>query len=313
MDYRGFKLFSTTALAGVTAALIAAPADAATPSLTGAHIIADFSYGTKQQPENLALESNGSADLTFNFSLQVGRVTTTGALTNLSTLPEDSGDNALVSGIIRLDSGSLLVNYNAGTSSGVWSVPADGGTATQLVSIPGAGWLNGMTYDPSKRVLYLTDSTLGEVWKVSLSTDTASVWATGTALQPGGTPGSKGANGIKLYNGAIYVGNTSAGTLLRIPIDADGTAGPTSTVASGLTGIDDFAFTGDGYVIAAQNPANEVSIVNPSTGTSTIALTSTDGLDNPTSIAVSGSTVYITNGAYLTGSDPNLMLATYSG
>ena len=312
MDYRVVKLFGAAALAGLSAALIAAPADAATPALTGAHIIANFSYSTKQQPENIALEPSGSADLTFNLSLQVGRVTTAGSLTNLSTLPEDGGGNALVSGVVRLDSGTLLVNYNAGSSSGVWSIPSTGGTAAQLVPIPGAGWLNGMTYDPSKRVLYLTDSTLGEIWQVSLSTNTASVWATGSALLPGSSPGAKGANGIKLHNGAIYVSNTSAGTLLRIPINSDGTAGAISTVASGLTGIDDFTFTSDGYVIAAQNPANEVSIVNPSTGTSTVALTSADGLDNPTSVAITGSTVYITNGAYLTGSDPNLMLATYS-
>jgi hypothetical protein len=38
-------------------------------------------------------------------------------------------------------------------------------------------------------------------------------------------------------------------------------------------------------------------------------LTAADGLSNPTSVAVRGSTVYITSGAYFTQVDPNLLLA----
>jgi hypothetical protein len=38
-------------------------------------------------------------------------------------------------------------------------------------------------------------------------------------------------------------------------------------------------------------------------------LTSADGLSNPTSVAVAGHTIYIPSAAYLTGSDPNLLLA----
>jgi hypothetical protein len=38
-------------------------------------------------------------------------------------------------------------------------------------------------------------------------------------------------------------------------------------------------------------------------------LISTDGLSNPTSIAVRGSTVYVASAAYITHADPNLLLA----
>jgi hypothetical protein len=105
------------------------------------------------------------------------------------------------------------------------------------------------------------------------------------------------------------VSNNSQGTLLRIPIKARGTAGAVTTVAQGLTAIDDFAFTGAGdTVLAAQNFVSEVSLVHPD-GTSEIVLTATDGLSNPTSVAVRGSTVYVTSGAYFTRLDPNLLLA----
>ena len=38
-------------------------------------------------------------------------------------------------------------------------------------------------------------------------------------------------------------------------------------------------------------------------------LTQADGLDNPTSVALRGSTVYVTSAAYTTGDDPNLLTA----
>jgi hypothetical protein len=41
----------------------------------------------------------------------------------------------------------------------------------------------------------------------------------------------------------------------------------------------------------------------------TVALTSADGLDNPTSVAVRANTAYIASGAYFSGTDPNLLAA----
>jgi hypothetical protein len=105
------------------------------------------------------------------------------------------------------------------------------------------------------------------------------------------------------------VSNTDKGTLLRIPIGADGTAGAVTTQAEGLTSIDDFTFVGQGdTVLAAQNFANSVALVNPD-GTHQTVLTAQDGLSNPTSLAVRGKTVYVASGAYFTHSDPNLLLA----
>jgi sugar lactone lactonase YvrE len=119
----------------------------------------------------------------------------------------------------------------------------------------------------------------------------------------------EGANGIKVHDGAVWVSNTDKGTLLRIPIGAHGTAGAVTTVAQGLSAVDDFGFTGDGdTVLAAQNYVGKVSLVQPD-GTHQTVLTATDGLSNPTSIAVRGSTVYVASGAYFTQIDPNLLLA----
>jgi len=246
--------------------------------------------------------------MTFNRSLQVAKVTMNGKITVLATLPQSPTGNAIASGIVRTGDGTLYVNYNAGALSGVYRIPAGGGTPVEVVALPAADFLNGLALDAGNNSLYATASTYGTVWKVSLKTGTASIWAQGAALQPTSSSG-KGANGIKVHDGAVYVSNTQQGTLMRIPIDAHGAAGPLTTVAQGVTGIDDFAFTGEGdTVLAAQNAISQASIVY-SDGTHQTVLTAADGLSNPTSVAVRGSTVYITSGAYFTQVDPNLLLA----
>jgi sugar lactone lactonase YvrE len=310
MRYRRIGWLSTIAVSGLGAAslAIATSAAAVTAPLSDARVVAHFDVTIQLQPENITLEPNGTADLTFNRSREVGRVGTNGSLTILATLPAPTTGTAMTTGIVRTTDGTLYVGYKAGTQSGIWRISPDGRTVAQFIAMPNVGWLNGIALDPSQDALYVTDSTNGEVWKVSLKTRTASVWAQGTALQPL-TSSGKGANGIKVHNGAVWVSNTSQDTLMRIPVEAHGAAGTLTTVAQGVTGIDDFAFTGQGdTVLAAQNSISQASIIYPD-GTHQTVLTAADGLSNPTSVAVRGSTVYVTSGAYSTGVDPNLLLA----
>ncbi|MFE9793997.1 hypothetical protein ACFYRL_19880 [Streptomyces goshikiensis] len=64
---------------------------------------------------------------------------------------------------------------------------------------------------------------------------------------------------------------------MRIPIEADGSAGPVETRATGLDGIDDFAFAGKGEtVLAALNSTSEVAVVRRD-GSHTVLLTAADG------------------------------------
>lgn len=177
------------------------------------------------------------------------------------------------------------------------------------MAVPAAGWLNGLAYDAQQHALYATDSTLGAVWKISLADDTASIWEQDTQLQPA-TAFGKGANGVKIQDGDVWVSNTTLGTLLRIPISRNGTAGTVSVAAQGVTGIDDFAFASDGEVVAAQNQVSEASVIDVRTGVHATVLTAANGLSGPTSVAVRGNTVYITSGAYSTGIDPNLLEGT---
>ncbi|HWE10749.1 MAG TPA: SMP-30/gluconolactonase/LRE family protein [Solirubrobacteraceae bacterium] len=281
---------------------------AATAPLSDARVVAHFDITKLQQPENITLAPGGAADVTFNRARQVARVGANGSVSILATLPAPATGTATAAGIVRGKGGFLYVDYNAGSQSGIWRIPPRGGTPVQVVATPGVKVLNGLAIDPSTDTLYATDSTTGTVWKVSLKTGTASLWARGPALEASNGSGIS-ANGIKVHAGAVWVSNTDKGTLLRIPIGAHGAAGAVTTMAKGITSIDDFTFTGRGNaVLAAEDYANAVALVNPN-GTHHIVLTSTDGISNPTSIAVRGSTAYVTSGAYFTRVDPNLLVA----
>jgi hypothetical protein len=106
----------------------------------------------------------------------------------------------------------------------------------------------------------------------------------------------------------VWVSNLDAGTVLRIPVSQTGCARGIETRATGLQGIDDFAFPGQGdTIVAAIITMNQLAIVNPD-GTHTIVLTAADGLSNPTSAALSGNTIIVANSAYVTKTDPDLLL-----
>jgi hypothetical protein len=269
-------------------------------------VLDHFSLPAGQQPENIALEPNGTADLTFAFIGQVVSVTAGGTITPLASLPAaPAGAGAPIvgvpftGGIVIAPDGSRYVNYSTGTAglTGIWRL-TPGFQPVRIAALPPTSF----AYDG---YLYVADSALGIIWRVPAGGGTPTAWDSGPQLAPAGF---LGANGLKVHDGAVWVTNTDHGTLLRIPIGPGGAAGPIQTVATGLPGADDFAFTGQGDILAALDAPSELAVIYPN-GTHTIALTSANGLSNPTSVAVAGNTVYIPSAAYTTQNDPNLLLA----
>jgi hypothetical protein len=280
------------------------------------HVLDHFGLPAGQQPENIALEPDGTADLTFAFIGQVVRVTADGSIHPLASLPAAPAGAAapilgapFTGGIVIAPDGSRYVNYSTGTAglTGVWRL-RPGCPPVRIAALPVTSFANGLALGADGN-LYVADSALGVVWRVPAGGGTPTVWVSGTQLAPNGFIG---ANGIKVHHGAVWVTNSDRGTLLRIPIGPDGAAGPIQAVATGLAGIDDFTFTRNGDVLAALNTPSELAIIQPD-GTQTIVLTSADGLSNPTSVAVAGNTVYVPSAAYITQNDPNLLLARLSG
>ncbi|MGW1606211.1 NHL repeat-containing protein [Streptomyces eurythermus] len=303
---------ATAALAlGLVAA---APATGTEPPVGDARVVARFDPAAGQRPENIALEPDGSADLTFAFARTVVRVAPDGTRTTRAELPAVAGPDAplvggaAVTGIVRAHDGTLYVNYATGTrATGVWRI-SPGGTPVQIAALPPDGFPNGLALDGHRGVLYAADSVRGTVWRVPVAGGPATAWAHRTELRPS-RAGSFGANGIKVHRGSVWVSNTDRGTLLRIPVGEDGSAGAPETRARGLGGIDDFAFPGAGRtVLAALNGSDQVVLVQRD-GSRTVVLGEADGLAGPTAVAVRGRTVYVPGAAYRTERDPNLLLA----
>jgi hypothetical protein len=88
----------------------------------------------------------------------------------------------------------------------------------------------------------------------------------------------------------LYVANASAGEILKVPVNADGSAGAASVLASGadLVGAYDLALDIDGNIYVALNIQSEIAMVTPGGAVSVLASTNSPGgnlLWFPTGIA----------------------------
>ncbi|MCT2589256.1 hypothetical protein LHJ74_04795 [Streptomyces sp. N2-109] len=320
MSKRSVKI-TLSAVLVAAAALTAAPANA-TPSkgpLKEVRVSHHFDLSAGQMPENLTLLPDGTAAVTFARSRQVAQLSRGGATRILATLPApaDGGVNTpalgfpLATGIVHTSDGTVYVLYATGTAelTGLWRL-RPGQEPQRIAALPADGLPNGLALDKRRGQLYITDSVLGTVWTVPTSGGTPTAWSTAPELA---STGFLGANGAKVRNGALWVTNLDKGTLLRIPIRHGNRAGAPRVKASGIVGIDDFAFTGrGGDVLAAVNGPNTVVRIRPD-GTSTTVLDGADGLQNPTSVALRGNDVYVLSAAYTTATDPNLLRARLHG
>lgn len=160
--------------------------------------------------------------------------------------------------------------------------------------MPGAAFLNGLALHPHGRTLYVADSVAGVIWAVDARLGTSRKWFENPILAP--TEKDRfGANGVRHHRGELWISSTAHGTLVKVPITGTGQPGLMTVVASGVTGINDFTFTGDrsDVVIAAANSSDEVRLIRPD-GRRTTILGHDDGLNWPTAVELRGSTLYVT-------------------
>lgn len=163
--------------------------------------------------------------------------------------------------------------------------------------------------------LYVSDSFAGTVTRMRLDGSGATTWASDPLLTTAGQP-PFGANGLAFDEGQtfLYVANTGDSNVLRIPVAADGSAGPIEIFASGaaldaatggtqsLHGADGIQFDVDGNLWVCANQANEIQVLSPAgeivaryRGSGAAAL------DFPASLVFRRETLYLTNLSLTTG------------
>ena len=255
----------------------------------GAEVITTYDAGTVL--ENIATGADGNIYVSDLFSGTVFRVSPGGSSQVFGQAPGPLAG-------LALDANGAVIGVGA---SSVYRFAPDG-TATLVTDVAGSGFLNGITPFGGGNFL-VTDDTANTIWRVDANTGASSAWVSGGLLEPpaGGLP--IGANGIKLYHGSVYVSNTGAATVVRIPILGDGSAGTPQVYASGMM-IDDFAFGSDGSLFGATQ-VGELVRIRPD-GTQTVVGTRADGLLGDAAVAfgrLAGDTanVYVVNngGAFL--------------
>ncbi|HEY0191788.1 MAG TPA: hypothetical protein VGC42_11755 [Kofleriaceae bacterium] len=268
--------------------------------------------------EGLAVRGK-TAYMTYAGSGQVVTVDLdTGVATPYSTLPTPVAGKGFASGVV-LHGNDLyggLVSFVPEVQPGVYKA-VQGGAATLFAKHAEMVFPNGMVFDDAGQ-MYITDSAAGAVFRVSTSGEVTK-WASGPLLAGGkdgcgpgkgvGVPFDIGANGIVLDGGAIVVTNTDQGSLIKIPINADGSAGTAATFAgpdcAALNGADGLTVAPDGDYIVAVNHQNKLARIDAAGHISTLVAGAP--LDFPASLMFDGGALYVGNFAFLDAANPGIL------
>ncbi|KAI6087702.1 hypothetical protein F4821DRAFT_235725 [Hypoxylon rubiginosum] len=163
-------------------------------------------------------------------------------------------------------------------------------TAHKIVHICEASLLNGIVTVPSYRTAVLVgDSVLGVIFRVDIMTGRYDVVLDIPELKPIlGGPIDLGVNGVKIRGGYLYWSNTDRASIYRFPIDGFGypiQGAKVERVAAikSASGVDDFAFDGQGNIWAATDFDNMLITIRKD-GRDTVVLGS------PTELTVAGDT-----------------------
>ena len=144
--------------------------------------------------------------------------------------------------------------------------------------------------------LYVTDSLGGTVAILKKGANALMTWSQEAEFKP--SPGALGPNGIAWDGtGAIFMSTFNAGALYRIPIQADGSAGPAVaiTVQPALAGPDGIRLVDSDTLLVAEGIGNRISRVAV-TGSTATATPLDTRVDQPSSLVVIADAIWVTEG-----------------
>ncbi len=244
-----------------------------------------------QFPESIVIDTQGNMYVSWAFIHTVAKVAPDGSVSAFAVLPAGA-----VLGVTIDPAGNVyaLLNFASLSDKGVWRISPDG-TSVLFAGIPSAGFLNAMDFGEDGN-LYVSDSFKSTIYRVTKD-GSVSVWVTdpllaGVATGPCGTfpPGPFGANGVAFnHEGDLTVLNTTQGSIVRIPVNEDGSPGTPQLFVGptcDLWGADGQAFDENGTMYVAVNIQGKIVRVNQDATYQTIASAANgDPLFFPTAVA----------------------------
>lgn len=211
----------------------------------------------------------------------------------------------------------VLANTWDPATHGVWRIHPNGESELAAAIPPAGSFLNEMTFD-EKGNLFVTDSTLGAIWKVTQRGE-VQLWCSSDLLIWGSDPtGPFGANGIAYWRDTLYVAVTDAGAgllpdlrgenfpVVKIKIRPDGSAGiPEVFVKDGVLAPDGLAVDGKGnlYIVdfggLAWGPgfplAGPARLLRINLNGGDLEVVASAGLQNSASVIIHDQVAYVTN------------------
>lgn len=259
------------------------------------NFLVSFDIGAGQLSEGVTVAADGTVYASFSPLGQLVRVSDDGTYEVVGQVEGVQEDDLGMLGVAAHQDGSVwggVTSANA-DAQGVWRFDVEAGTVQRVPGSEQVALPNGIAF-AADGTAYISDSIAGAVWAVPPH-GSAEEWLQHELLLGNGDLGfgfPVGANGIALdeAGSTVYVAVMEQGTIVTIPIGADGAAGEPEILATlgsadAPARPDGIVFDAAGNLYIAQPLVNMVYRMAPNGVIATVAMAS-DGLDGPASVAV---------------------------
>lgn len=227
--------------------------------------------------ENIVVDVDGTLYITENQNGQIIRRRPDGGADVFAQL-----DVGMAGVALDMDGTLFATGHGENGEQYIFEFTDDGTPVYELV-VPEAGFLNGLAL-LRPGVFLIADSEASTLWQFDSATQAVTPWLAHETLAPNPeAPEIPAANGIKLYDGAVYVSNSGQASVIRVPILADGMAGEPEVVFSNIV-LDDFAFSATGDLYGTTHIFDSVVVFTPDGQRRTIA-TAEQGVTGSTALA----------------------------
>jgi sugar lactone lactonase YvrE len=296
MIARNFKLSAVFGIFTLIATAFGSVSFAGPPPNAEDEVFVVASFDAPHWPEGLAIDKKGNIYVTQGSAFfwvpsdgWIEKISPDGAeIDQLAFFKDELGPAGIVVNA-RGDVFYAKPNLDDHDLNGVYQLYDDGSTV-RLLGTENIMLANGLAFGKHGD-LFVSDSFMGAIWRVPVdASGPAQIWSSDESLF-GLSCGNPGANGVAIWKDSVYVANTAKGSLVRIPILKDGSAGQAEVVAGDndcggeLFGMDGIALDVHGMVYALLVLQDKLVRIDPSDGSFVELLTGADGLHNPASIA----------------------------